>query len=519
MDSGGHANAVRWSLVTSTATVRWRRVALLAVSLVAVFNFHSAAAEADLPVRARAALERATAYWRSIATEGGYLWRYSLDLKQRAGEVGATATQIWVQPPGTPSMGMAYLRAYEATKDARYLDAARGAAHALAVGQLESGGWDYVVEFEPVKSKGWYRRADKGKITEAEAAKRKNISTYDDDTTQSALRFLLAFVDATKGSTDPRDAEIRTALDHGLKKLLEAQYPIGAWPQRWNGKAHDPVNFPFKQATLPKDHPREQPKTGYYAHYTFNDNSHHDLITTLLEAHQLTSRREYLEAAKRGGDFILRAQLPEPQPAWAQQYNADMEPAWARAFEPPAVTGGESVGAMRTLVELYVQTGEEKFLKPIPAALAWFKRSEIAPNRWARYYELHTNKQLFGDRDGKIHYTLAEISEERQHGYGWSGDYGLSGFIRQYERVKQDGREKELTRRAPKAPTDKAKAERAKSLAPKVAEIIAALDTQGRWVSKGDIKKRDWEFSDRVETSVFIQNVETLANYLEAAGP
>ncbi|MCX6909967.1 MAG: pectic acid lyase, partial [Verrucomicrobia bacterium] len=95
--------------------------------------------DSDPRGQARAALEKATAYMRSISTEGGYLWKYSLDLKNRAGETKATATQIWIQPPGTPSVGMAFLRAYEVTKDARYLDAAKAAADALARGQLESG--------------------------------------------------------------------------------------------------------------------------------------------------------------------------------------------------------------------------------------------------------------------------------------------------------------------------------------------------------------------------------------------
>src|SRR5829696_5263470 len=122
------------------------------------------AADDALAKDARAAMERATAFMRSIATEGGYLWRYSPDLQQRAGENEATPTQIWVQPPGTPSMGMAFLRAHEATGDARYLDAAKAAADALAIGQLESGGWDYLVDFDPKMSSGWYRRSDKDKI-------------------------------------------------------------------------------------------------------------------------------------------------------------------------------------------------------------------------------------------------------------------------------------------------------------------------------------------------------------------
>ena len=49
-----------------------------------------------------------------------------------------------------------------------------------------------------------------------------------------------------------------------------------------------------------------------------------------------------LAAAKRGGDFLLLAQMPEPQPAWCQQYHPDMHPVWARKFEPPAIACSES---------------------------------------------------------------------------------------------------------------------------------------------------------------------------------
>eukprot|EP01035_Chromulina_nebulosa_P060165 gene60165-82315_t len=86
-----------------------------------------------LAVEVRATMDKATTAMRAIATEGGYLWRYSADLKERAGENKATETQIWVQPPGTPSVGMAFLRAYEVTQEAKYLDAAKAAADALAV--------------------------------------------------------------------------------------------------------------------------------------------------------------------------------------------------------------------------------------------------------------------------------------------------------------------------------------------------------------------------------------------------
>ena len=60
---------------------------------------------------------------------------------------------------------------------------------------------------------------------------------------------------------------------------------------------------------------------------------------------------------------------------------------------------------MRLLIDLYLETGDEKYLEPLQRAIAWFKRSEIAPGNWARMYEIGTNKPVYGDRDGKIHYT------------------------------------------------------------------------------------------------------------------
>src|SRR4051812_44646109 len=90
----------------------------LSLAAAALLSGGGAPRAADsLPDRARAGLAKASAYLRSIATEGGYLWWYSEDLRERRGEEKATATQVWVQPPGTPSVGGAFLRAYAATKD------------------------------------------------------------------------------------------------------------------------------------------------------------------------------------------------------------------------------------------------------------------------------------------------------------------------------------------------------------------------------------------------------------------
>jgi PelA/Pel-15E family pectate lyase len=323
--------------------------AVLRVALLLLLTFSvrpSPAAEAPLAAEARAALARATAAMRSLATEGGYLWRYSPDLSERAGENPATATQIWIQNPGTPAMGLFFLDAYEATGEAAYLEAARDAADALVEGQLASGGWDYLIEFDPEKRNAWYRRSDQGQIPAADAARRRNTSTYDDDNTQQALRFLVALTTTDPTADEPRARRHREARDYGLAKLIEAQRPNGGWPQRWNGQPADPSAYPDLTARFPDTWAREHPKTSYYDHYTLNDDTQRDCILTLLDAARRLDRPDYRAAALRGGEFLLKAQLPEPQPGWAQQYNARMEPAWARAFEPPGISSRETTGVM-----------------------------------------------------------------------------------------------------------------------------------------------------------------------------
>src|SRR5687768_16081573 len=357
-------------------------------------------AAADLEREAGAALRRAAAYFESISTRGGYLWWYSEDLKERAGENRATETQIWVQSPGTPSVGLAFLRACEVTKEPQYLNAAQRAAEALAWGQLESGGWTYSIDFDPA-SQRTYRRADKGKLDAKQIARRRNVTTFDDDTTQQALRFLMKFVAVQTNTT----AEIRSALDYGLDGILRAQYPNGAWPQGFDGRAHDPLLHEPKRARFPESWSRTPDAKEYWRQYTFNDNVIRNCIHTLLEAHRQFGKPEYLAAAKRAGAFILLAQLPTPQPAWAQQYNFNMEPAWARRFEPPSVCSAESAGILRVLLDLQSATGDKKYLEPLPSAIDWLKRSQLSPGKWARFYELETNKPLYFSKDYGLVYT------------------------------------------------------------------------------------------------------------------
>jgi len=459
-------------------------LAALALLLPAIAS--SADADNALDREARAALRRATTHFQSISTRGGYLWWYSEDLKERAGENRATETQIWIQSPGTPAVGLAFLRAFEVTKDTLYLEAAQRTAEALAWGQLESGGWTYLIDFDPANQRS-YRRAEQGHLTTNQIAKRRNVTTFDDDTTQLALRFLMKFGAANTNASD----EIRSALDYGLQGFLRAQYPNGAWPQGFDGRAHDPSLHQPKPARLPESWSRTPDVKDYWRQYTFNDNVMRNCILTALDAHRQFGKPEYLAAAKRAGDFILLAQLPAPQRAWAQQYNLNMEPAWARRFEPPSVCSGESAGLLRILLDLHSATGDKKYLEPLPSAIDWLKRSQIAPEKWARFYELESNQPLYFTKDYRLVYTGDDLPTH----YGFQGDYSIPATIRQCEAVLKDGQQRKGE------PQPKARS----SLEPGTRNVIAALEAKGRWVSNG-----------RIESRAFIANVNTLCDYIEA---
>ena len=359
----------------------------------------------SLPDRARAALRKAVEFYRvKVATQGGYHFAYTEDLSYGRSEMSEGPTRVEVQRDGTPIVGMAYLEAYEATRDDYYLEAAREVARALVKGQYCSGGWDYYIEFDPQKRAELPYRTH-GRCGQA-ASDSTRPTTLDDNITQAAVRLLMR-VDRELGF---KDAPIHEAALFALDSLIKAQYPNGAWPQRYS-RFPQPDAFPVKPATYPQSWPRTWPGSGYATHYTFNDNSIVDAIDAMLEAARIYKDPRYLAAAEKGGAFILMAQMPEPQPGWAQQYDRDMHPAWARRFEPPSITGGESQSILKALLLLHRETGDRKYLEPVPRALAYYRRSLLpevdrpseirrraCPGRTpclARFYELKTNRPLY----------------------------------------------------------------------------------------------------------------------------
>lgn len=466
----------------------------------------SCATAAPSAEEVKAAMDRAMTYARdTLSQRGGYLWWYSTDLQERAGEGRpVNETTVWVQYPGTAAVGELYLEVYETTGDQAYLDAATAAGEALAWGQLASGGWDYRLDFGEGASNWHYRRDVEAGDTET--GKRRNTSTLDDDNTQSALRFLMR-LDAALAQ---KNEEIHKSVMYGLDKFLGAQYAVGAWPQRFTGPAGDE---PVLQASYPDDWPREFPKADYKEYYTLNDNTLRDCIRTAFLAHEIYGDQKYWDAAVNGGEFLLRAQMPEPQPVWAQQYTHDMKPAWARKFEPPSVTGGESAGAMSMLFDLWVKTGDERFIEPLPRAIEWYKRVQLPDGKWARFYELKTDKPLYFVKNT---YELTYDDGNTPTHYAFKGNWG-DNVIKNLEPALAKSREEHLASRDREVSKDEWK-RRAERRAGDVEKDIAALDGEGRWTRKQRITLGAEEYvqKDVVSIQEYLQRMHRLNDYLEA---
>ena len=474
--------------------LRYAGILVLIVGLWVQAGF---AAETPTRSEAAASLDKAVAFFRNqVATEGGYLWRYSADLARREGEGKASETTAWVQPPGTPSVGEAYLYAYQRTGSVPCMEAALAAAYALVFGQLTSGGWDYRICYDPSERLEYaYRIAPAGEGGQ-------NVTTLDDDVTQSAVRFLVRMDKQVGGGS----TLIHDAVAYALESLLKAQYPNGAWPQRYSGPPN-PDDFPVKAASYPESWPRSRPKKDYRSYYTFNDNTIADVIVTMLDAADAYDDERYRAAAKKAGDFILLAQMPDPQPAWAQQYDADMHPAWARKFEPPSITGNESQGVMRTLLILTRRTGEAKYLGPIPEAISYLRSSRLPDGRLARFYELKSNTPLYFTKDYKLTYSDDDMPTH----YGFKASCGLDAIEAEYdEMASKPSIEVEKPRpRSVRLTTE---------LAERAGDVIRAMDERGAWVEKSRLRYHgdDDPTTEIIDCRTFSANLRILADYIAA---
>jgi PelA/Pel-15E family pectate lyase len=304
---------------------------------------------------------------------------------------------------------------------------------------------DNVIQYQAADG-GWPKNTDLGvpppsADARAGAGADVTLSTIDNNGTTMPMQFLALVADATGG------ARYREPFFRGFDYLLAAQYPNGGWPQF----------FPLRQ--------------GYYTHITFNDNAMVNVLTVLRDAAagkapyvfvDDTRRAKARAAVSRGIEIILKTQVKQNGrlTAWCAQHDEKtLAPAWARAYEPPSLSGSESVGIVRFLME--IEKPAPEIVAAIEGAVAWLTSVAIPGLRletftaadgrrdrrvvpdpsagllWARFYELGTNRPIFLGRDSVVRYAYSEIEYERRNGYAYYGTWPASLLEREVPRWRE----------------------------------------------------------------------------------
>ena len=272
----------------------------------------------------------------------------------------------------------------------------------------------------------------------AEIKKGGKANTIDNNATTVPMEFL-ALVYHGNHDTRYRDAVLR-----GIAYLISSQYANGGIPQF----------FPLRK--------------GYYSHISYNDGAMVNTLETLRDVSTGAApyafvdrdlRAKAAEAVQRGIDCILKTQIKQDGKltAWCAQHDENtLEPAWARKYEPPSLSGGETVGIIRFLMA--TPDPSLAIIAAVDGAVEWLRQVELKgvrleevrrddgrrertivpdPNAsplWARFYELGTNRPLYLDRDSVFRYDFAEIGYERRSGYSYHGTWAATLLAKDYPR-------------------------------------------------------------------------------------
>lgn len=273
---------------------------------------------------------------------------------------------------------------------------------------------DMVLAWQVAESGGWPKNIDSTKGPVDRTIDKGNLGSFDNNATFGEMRLLARAYNATG------DERYRQAFDRALQFIFKTQYPTGGWPQSWplDGAYHDRI--------------------------TFNDDAVVNILTLLREIRDDRAMYPFVsdgdreradKAFDKGIDCILKCQIKVngKLTMWCAQHDEKtFAPAWARAFEPPSISGGESAGIILLLMSLPKPSPE--VIASVEAAAHYYADNAVdgfrwdraqprgrlfvadpsAPPMWARFYEIGTNKPIFVGRDSKISYSLWSIGKPGQ---------------------------------------------------------------------------------------------------------
>jgi PelA/Pel-15E family pectate lyase len=521
---------------------------LTLASMLAVTNVASGQ-DSKLIQEARSTMLNATRFMvEKVSTNGGYVWSYLPDFSRCWGEMEAYKTMIWMQNPGTVSMGHLFLDAYCATGDEYYYHAAEKVASAVVWGQSPEGGWNYMVDFAGDKSlKTWYSSIGKNGWRLEEFQHYYGNSTFDDDVTSNTARFLLRMY------LEKLDPAWKPSLDKAVNFILESQYPLGGWPQR----------FPLKYDFNKEGHP------DYTSFYTFNDGVIWENVNFLILCYLTLGEERLLDPIRRGMYFYMISQ--DSCGGWAQQVNMNLGPEGARTYEPKAILPRTTLGNAMLLIKFYEYTGDSKFLSRIPEAIKWLEKTRLPAQQAAggrythpTFVEPGTNKPLYVHRVGsnsKFGKYYVDYSDQKllSH-YGGKSYIAVDQLQKEYLRVLNMSKN-EVMKESPLNPEafqHEGTPQKYYSLQgeqfsfipdeKQVRSVISSLDNEGRWLVKhastshpysGDGVKTELtdEFSSKnngdetdtspfmdtsdqlyISTGAYIRNMNLLINYVNSSG-
>lgn len=363
-----------------------RFICFLALLLPSIALAQATTAPAPTRDQVLATIKRATAFMKDKAGyQGGYVWTYTADLSRRWGEMEALPTMMWLQGSGSNAMGHVFLDLYHATRDEYYYQAAQQVADALIKVQHPSGGWNYIADLTGEESlKKWYDTIGRNGWRLEEFQHYYGNATFDDSTTTDTARFIMRMY------FEKKDPKVKASLDKAIQFILDSQYPVGGWPQRF------PRTDSFTKNGLPD----------YTGFITFNDDVSIGNIDFLILCYRIFGEKKYLDAAHRGMSAFIATQQPAPQAGWGLQHDpVDLKPMGARTYEPKSLVTTTTVSCINSLIRFYSLTGDPKFLARIPEAIDWLDTTRLPAGTGgrgshARFAEIGTNKPLFVHRTG-----------------------------------------------------------------------------------------------------------------------
>lgn len=310
-------------------------------------------------------IKKATTFMiEKVSYKGGFVWDYLPDFSRQWGEMEAYRTMAWTQSGGTPAMGEIFLDIYHATGDEFYYQAAERVASALIWGQNPHGGWNYCFDFAGEPSlKRWYATIGKNGWRLEEFQHYYGNATYDDDATAAPARFILRIY------SEKNDPKYRPSIEKTIQFLLDSQYPIGGWPQRY------PLMYEYSKNGAPD----------YSSYITFNDGVHRNIVDLLILYYRVLGTQKLIDPILRAMNCVLTLQQGNPQPGWGDQYSLDYKPNHARSYEPRSLNTRQTAQSAENLMDYYQATGETKFLSRIPEALDWVESTRLSDGDVAKF--------------------------------------------------------------------------------------------------------------------------------------